>query len=1197
MRNKIINVDKGVLTESDSPLIEPGRKYKIVVEFTDKMIRQFIDGKEILKTPVISWAKVNYFGFYIWNSGSINEVKVYMKDIPLQVSKKNSGEMIEKNHKVRKLWTFNDCLPGALPTEFTSKNAKNCSAGIENLPTWLYHSEGPKDDKTRQTNNNGARFVKDYCIKLADNDKRPDKNASFDFQAPPMSSGLIEFDIMADSYAGDVLRVMLSDDVSLLIDQNGTFFWQAMNSKTKLRDRVVYPGHRGTRLYFQKNKWYTVRIDFDTNESLANVVIVNLYQPLQYGSMAKNPVPRYFTIGADLPLPLDAVEKVRFETVDKSVLYLDNIFLVSRTSDLMEENKWQVAAAEIMPLYYPKRKDPFNIYHSSRRNVHNRLCTSSAGDERCDLQVHKDKYQGILECADKYNTVMLSQAFLQEKLRELERAYFYLTCRSNRSASKYKSRLKSIRNMANDSFVELDDLYRFYAECYLDKLNEKKLLQGFDKRHIKLKSLIDETDKKIEVLIQEMRLISKKRIPSFRKVSNLKRVEKNSSLSADKRFLFLYAGGGIGKNMYDQLLLSRCTPSGGHFWGPVENAPYPDAVDHSALKEILTRCFKNQGPSFCWNITTGQHHNHSLFPKWWFEKNKHDPEIFLQNSKGQYEKKDKNGNSSYNHWHPKVREIQKRIVQELCEENKLYGAAFAKMFVLGGECYHSISIKGKQWETGYNKNAIIAFREYLKRIYDNIGNLNKKWRTDYSGFNDIQSPPDAREVVRKVPSGLGYEFERFRQYSWFDWMGISKDVVKNNYSDMPVANYQQQYMFGTDYFNGFDSIKVFDTFDIITDHSAVARISSSSMYRYMDSLNKVFKKAMGIMEWHMYTEELYDETNSLNEGLRASFLMTSWGRSVLCHWLGNWATFTDEGNWVEPRLGDTVFRYWASYIPIGNTRAMENAHVFLECPTVAADVAILESQASFYNDFPVGSVRLTLAHLGNMLEKKGHNYEFLFEELILDGRQKLDGYKIIILPNARSMPDAMVHKLMDWVKKGGVLVASGLIGVWDQYGNKDGRLLDLAVGAKKWELDEKKSTLSFNVDNKSEKSPKILWQNSSQTHYLIECNVGKGIIYLSKKASKAKIYNLVKKHAPRLFYGKDLKFNLIMRKGKDCLYLTVFNVDKEKPREDEIVVKGSFPYVFDTNNDFPISVVRKDGFTRFKVRLAPCEGIVLRLKK
>jgi len=404
------------------------------------------------------------------------------------------------------------------------------------------------------------------------------------------------------------------------------------------------------------------------------------------------------------------------------------------------------------------------------------------------------------------------------------------------------------------------------------------------------------------------------------------------------------------------------------------------------------------------------------------------------------------------------------------------------------------------------------------------------------------------------------------------------------------------YLFGRDYLNGFDSIQMFDTFDIIMDHSTTHRIFEPSMFRYMDSLNKVFKKAMGIWEWHMYTEKLWDEMDSMKYGLRTSFMMSSWGRSVLCHWLKTWNTFTDEGCWTEPRLGDTVFRYWASYIPISNTRARKNAHVFLECPTVASDVAIIESQASFYNDFPHASVRFGVSGLGNMLAKQGHNHEFLFEELILDGRQKLDGYKIIILPNARSMPDAMVQKLMRWVKKGGALVATGLVGVWDQYGNRDGRLLDLAVGADKWELDEKKLTLSFKI-GKGKDGPKILWQNDNQTQYLLQCKAGKGMIYLAEKAPKKEIYTVVSKHAPRLFYGKDLKFNLIMRKGKDCLYLTVFNLDKENPLEDEIIVKGSFACVVDTNKDFPVPVIEKDWFTHFKVRLDPVEGTVIQLKK
>jgi len=1064
----------------------------------------------------------------------------------------------------------------------------------------MYYKEGPEGDKTRKrgsipkTENKGARFVADHCLELKDQNGKKGQTAGVTLEVPSMSEGLIEFDIMAEDYEGEALRIVLADQLSLLIDKDGMFFWEVGKSKIKLRDTMRIHGHgENRRFYLWPRRWYTIRIDFDTDMFWANVVVVRLYSS-QYG---RGPLSDYYPLGEELPFPVDSLQKIRFETVGKGHFYVDNIFMINRTPDLSDDKKWQVPARQIMKAGYPRRKDPVELLINSRRNVRiGPNASDLAGDEFYGL--FKGKYPIILESAEKYNTILVSQALLSERFRDMERAYYYSSHFPKPTASAYKTRMNAVRRDTGDTLEMLNDLYKFYASCYLDQLNEERLKQGFMDKHNKLQEKIDKTNSAISKLIMQLQGKVGMSSPAYTPYDPRKD-NGNGALTFSqgafmrdgrKRFLFSQCDGVPWPSMDRELSLSLCWNMAFH--PGVCEAPEPQYFDLSPLKGwVDAHLARDPRQTIFLKLFYGLHNHRSIAPKWWLEKHKNDPDIFLQNSKGEA---GRGGSGTYalNYWHPEVIKMQTESLSAMSREvaknypGKVAYADFAQ------EAYFSLMCKSGKSETGYNKTAIKAFHEYLKNTYGNIETLNRKWRSNYVSFDEIQPPEHARSIHRKRPSGLWYEFERFRQKSWFDWMRTLHDAIKTHMPNLPCTIDLNETFFGYsgEYSNAFDPIKVFETFDIVLDHSSHRSIHTPYMYRYLDSLNKVFKKSTGTGEWYISGPgTIFDEQASRNDGLRQAFHLVSWGRSLLNYWLGSNICFMGGGNWSEPRLGHTVLRYYAGYIPLSIARAKANEEIFLECPTVEADLALFESQASCYNSYSKD-----FGNRSKMLEGRGHNYSFLFEDLVIDNRQSLDNYKVILL-SAKLMPDPMVKKLIAWVKDGGILIASGPPGIGNEYGLEDNRLMDLAFGKGKWNFDANKGTFTVETGD-GPRSPKLLWKAGSS--FLVEGKVGKGsIIVINKSVQDNVLYNIISKHAPRRFYAKDLKFQLILRDGADCQYLSVLNVDPYNSKEDEIVLKGRYSSVLDINSNFPIHTTTKAGYTRFKIQLAPCEGIVIQLKR
>jgi hypothetical protein len=77
----------------------------------------------------------------------------------------------------------------------------------------------------------------------------------------------------------------------------------------------------------------------------------------------------------------------------------------------------------------------------------------------------------------------------------------------------------------------------------------------------------------------------------------------------------------------------------------------------------------------------------------------------------------------------------------------------------------------------------------------------------------------------------------------------------------------------------------------------------------------------------------------------------------------------------------------------------------------------------------------------NRLFDKHYQSFFIPEEAIAEGRETLEEFKVIIVPATTHLLDGISKKLIQWVKKGGTLISSGPIGVYDKYGRWKNEIL------------------------------------------------------------------------------------------------------------------------------------------------------------
>ena len=240
---------------------------------------------------------------------------------------------------------------------------------------------------------------------------------------------------------------------------------------------------------------------------------------------------------------------------------------------------------------------------------------------------------------------------------------------------------------------------------------------------------------------------------------------------------------------------------------------------------------------------------------------------------------------------------------------------------------------------------------------------------------------------------------------------------------------------------------VFDYFEFHTSMGERLRLSD----RMLTSLQRAFGGQSAIMEWGLGSSgELFDERGARRATEAEFFRLASGGRSLFNVWYGTNPGWGDCANWTDPRWSHTILRYSATSIPVSITRLRQFERWLLDYPQVEPRVSILESNSSFLNAAPVHGPRSRLVLFAKTLESGGFDYGFLWENLILNGKQHLGSTELLLLPCATCLDESLQERLKRWIAGGGRLIAIAPPGIYDPWGRTSGKLLSAVFGGVEW---------------------------------------------------------------------------------------------------------------------------------------------------
>jgi len=535
---------------------------------------------------------------------------------------------------------------------------------------------------------------------------------------------------------------------------------------------------------------------------------------------------------------------------------------------------------------------------------------------------------------------------------------------------------------------------------------------------------------------------------------------------------------------------------------------------------------------------------------------------------------------------------------------------------------------------GYSQSARKYFREYLKGKYADLADLNEKWSSDYASFDDIDVPPPPGELLRVKASGLTYEFEKFRRDSHTNWWRQAAAALRRG---DPRARLWLEGWGRYDYTwrKGMDQLALFDVADMSSVHTG--SMGQDTQRTWGASLSRYSGTPIADGEINIYGP-YYNGFATMDE-LRAAaeqhvLAQTWYGVRAFMFWTSQFLMYRAY-SYGGPRLYDRhrVGPLSSSCFAIRTVRKKCDRYnsIVKNTEILRPEVAILYSSTSMINSWPYNEVEHETYPIHSWLYHSDYGYWSVHEDAIVDGREDLHHFRVVIAPWAAWLQPQAASRLLSYVKNGGVLISSGPVGAFDQYGRPLNTILQAALGEVEVEFaaherlgENRLSAQSIKLLRKLGDemtthfggwvwSIKQLQRDPGQnalltladgTPVVYEAEVGAGKVIiatgpLGKNQMRRFVLNeIAQRVRPLVRKTHDDGFHILPRiDAQSNLFLGVFNQSVSKTVTDTLLVDGHYRQVLDLSlsGDWPVPVARVGDRTGITLTLEPGEGTVLAL--
>jgi len=574
-----------------------------------------------------------------------------------------------------------------------------------------------------------------------------------------------------------------------------------------------------------------------------------------------------------------------------------------------------------------------------------------------------------------------------------------------------------------------------------------------------------------------------------------------------------------------------------------------------------------------------------------------------------------------NYFSKEVEDTLSKYYEQYTRECSRLGYAFGLYYA--AEFGPLTTVDGAAHIFGYSTSARDRFRSWLEAKFGGVGKLNAAWGSAHQSFDDIQPP--TRQVMQEMsPEHLPriYEFRKFRKHRFADVFKTVYDACHRG-SDLPVmTSGARAYMNGNS-FDANDAFRLAQAVDIYCNHACCdGSYKHMAEQVYCDSIARYLgNKPRGTLEYYPGYPEIqhfnWDKQDTIL--LYRRVMSNLWkdlatGNQVICLWpfpthrSAHWNEHA-----TDRRSGYTLACDYLGAVPLVQSQLVDGLEaMLLNTQIVPSAIGLLAPYDGTMVCYPDGQIMTEAAYIHKFLADRNYDYRCVPEELIVDGRESLASFKVLIAPYTLWASRALQEKLLAWVSRGGIMVAIAPFGIWDEYGRPCRTLIDAAFGQIPISLErERVYRCAYPREAVSKldrvKIETVLPYQREQIN-LVSAGHGRGRIHMTADTTVRDLYSGSKRAilaaiddaiGVRNAWCRNAKFDLFTREDRSAKtrHVVAINRSVTEPNEDTLVVKGEYQRPVDIciAGGCPPRAHRAGGVTAFKVRLGPGEGTCIRL--
>lgn len=365
----------------------------------------------------------------------------------------------------------------------------------------------------------------------------------------------------------------------------------------------------------------------------------------------------------------------------------------------------------------------------------------------------------------------------------------------------------------------------------------------------------------------------------------------------------------------------------------------------------------------------------------------------------------------------------RRIHDRLIECTRFFSPYRPIFYDLGDES--GIADLAAYWDFDFSDQSLVEMREWLKQRYGTLAALNRQWGASFEKW-DLVTPDTTREAMRRTDENYS---------SWADhkeWMDISyaralkmgTDAIRSVDPDayVAIAGAQMPGWGGYDYYRLTQAVNALEPYDIGNNIEIIRSLDPRFAF-----VTTAF--ARGPREKHRIWYELL-------HGARGNIIWDDKHEH-----LREDGSIGERGNEVAPYYrelrGGVAAQLIASQrqsdpIAIHYSQAsMRTEWMLAQRPK--GDAWINRNSSSERRDSEFLRVRESWCRL---VEDLGSQYNFVAYGQVENGELLKRGYRVLILPRSSSLSAAEVSAIRDFVDRGGVLIADGEPGTFDEHSRR-----------------------------------------------------------------------------------------------------------------------------------------------------------------